>query len=119
MIFIAGVSPRLKQMGQANGGCPACNVSGQLYIVKQYRCVTFFFIPVIPFGGEYIATCGSCASMMALRKDAGKQMERNPDHPIGPYDLEIVSNNHGPRCPRCGRRIGAGYSFCPGCGVKL
>ena len=119
MIFIAGVSPRLRQLGFAGGVCPACGVSGRLHIVKQSQYISLFFIPLIPFGGEYIATCGGCASVSALRKESGKRFEREPERPLGLHDLELIKNNHGARCSRCGRRAEPGYVYCPGCGDRL
>ena len=119
MFFIVGVSPRLRQLGSASGVCPACHTSGRLCIVKRSQWATLFFIPLIPFGGEYIATCNGCASVLAVRKDAGRRFERDPGAPLGLYDFEIVQDNHGPRCPRCGHRANPGYAFCPGCGSRL
>ena len=119
MIFIAGVSPRIKQLGFAGGVCPACGASGRLHIVRQSQCVSLFFIPLIPFGGEYIATCGSCASVCALRKEAGKLFERDPGLPLHPHDLELIRDNRVLRCSRCGHRAQPGFVYCPGCGDRL
>jgi len=119
MIFIAGVSPRLKQLGIAGGLCPVCGASGRLHIVKQSQCVSLFFIPLIPFGGEYTATCGSCASVFALRKEAGKRFEREPGRHLGHYDLELIKNNQTQRCTQCGHRAEPGFTYCPGCGSRL
>ena len=119
MIFIAGISPRLRQLGYARATCPACGASGRLHIVKQSQCVSLFFIPLIPFGGEYIATCGGCASVFALRKEAGREFERRPEQPFSPYDLELIKNNHSVCCSRCRHRAQPGYAYCPGCGGRL
>ncbi|MCL2856510.1 MAG: zinc ribbon domain-containing protein [Oscillospiraceae bacterium] len=119
MIFIAGISPRLKQLGFAGGICSTCKASGRLHIVKQSQCVSLFFIPLIPFGGEYIATCGSCASVFALRKEAGKRFEREPERPLSSHDFEVIKNNHCMRCSRCGHRAEPGFVYCPGCGSRL
>jgi len=119
MIFIAGVSPRLRQLGYAQTTCPACNAGGRLHIVKQSQCISLFFIPLIPLGGEYIVTCGGCASVFALRKEAGREFERAPERPLNPYDLELITNNHAGRCFKCGQRAQPGYVYCPACGERL
>ena len=119
MIFVAGVSPRLKQLGMIKGACPACAESGRLHIVKQCQAFSLFFIPVLSFGCGYIVTCASCASIMALRKNTGKKLEKDPAMSIGHDDLELLKNNHGPRCPHCKGRASDAFNFCPGCGSKL
>ena len=119
MIFIAGISPRLRQLGYTRAACPACGADGRLHIVKQSQCVSLFFIPLIPFGGEYTATCGGCASVFALSKEAGKRFEREPEQPLSPYDLELIKNNHSVCCSRCAHRAQPGYAYCPGCGERL
>ena len=119
MIFIAGISPRLRQLGYAHAICPVCRANVQLHIVKQSQCISLFFIPLIPFGGEYIATCAGCASVFALRKEAGKGFEREPERALTPDDLELIKNNHATRCSRCDYRAQPGYAYCPGCGERL
>ena len=119
MFFIAGVSPRLRQLGIASSACPACKESGRLHIVKQCQSISVFFIPLFSFGADYIATCGSCASIMALAGKIGKRLEKDPSMPLDPHDLQVVKNNHAPKCPNCRWRASTGYSFCPGCGHRL
>jgi len=120
MFFIVGVNPRLRPLGAANGVCPACkNEGGQLHIVKQHQSLSVFFLPLFSFGSDYIATCGSCASVMSLEGKTGKRLEKDPSMPIPPGDLQVVKNNNLPRCRGCGRRASFGYSFCPGCGGGL
>ena len=119
MFFIAGVSPRLRQLSVANGSCPACKESGRLHIVKQSQSLSVFFIPLLSFSVDYIATCGGCASIMALSGKTGKKLEKDTSIPLSPDDLQIVKNNHGSRCPHCRWRASSIYSFCPGCGGKL
>jgi len=119
MIFVAGISPKLKPTGSTECPCPACGRIASLYIVKQYSAVTLFFIPVILFGAEYIATCSSCASTLALPKDKGRALERDSGARLYPEDLSIVKNNAGQCCNRCESRVQPDQNFCPKCGGKL
>lgn len=119
MFLIAGLNPKLQQMGAADGECPACGARGKLFLVKQSQALTLFFISVFKFGGEYIATCSSCASVMELDKDAGRRAERDPGATLYAAELHVIKNNARPVCPGCGRRVADDHSFCPGCGHKL
>ncbi|MCL2580641.1 MAG: zinc ribbon domain-containing protein [Oscillospiraceae bacterium] len=119
MIFIAGVSPRLKQLGMVKGACPACSETGRMHIVKQCQSLSVFFLPLLSFGCGYIVTCSGCASIMVLRKNTGKKLEKDPGTPVSQYDLEMLKNNHGPRCPHCKGRASDDFNFCPSCGSKL
>lgn len=119
MIFVAGVSPKLKQTGTAECICPACGSAARLHIVKQYSVVTLFFIPVIPFGAEYIATCPVCASVLGLPKEVGRNLERNPGANLDPRDLTVIKSNMGMHCRSCGSRVQQDQNFCPKCGERL
>jgi len=119
MIFIGGVGSHIKAVGAVEGTCPACGRSASLHVTKKYSVVTLFFIPVIPFGAEYIATCPSCASLMELRRDKGKQIEKQPGAILYPDDLQVLKNNRGITCSRCGARVQPGQNYCPTCGERL
>jgi len=120
MFFIVGVNPRLRPLCAAHGACPACGKEvGHMHITKQCQSLSVFFVPLVSFGADYIATCGNCASVMSLNRKTGKQLEKDPSMPLGPYDLQVVKNNNQPRCAGCGRRANSSYSFCPGCGGRL
>lgn len=119
MFFIAAFNPKLNQIGSIAGKCPVCGVQDKLFLVRQRQVLSVFFIPVFHFGGGYIATCGKCASVMEISKDAGKAAEKDSDFIIQDHQIKIIKNNVGSRCPSCGRHIYSDQSFCPGCGIKL
>ena len=119
MFFIAGMSPKLYQIGNVMGECPACGAQDKLFLVKRSQTLSLFFIPVVKYGGEYLVTCGQCASLMELNPQMGKRVERDLNTRISPYDMQIIKNKNMPRCPQCGRQVYRDQNYCPGCGHKL
>ncbi len=93
MFFVGGISSKLKQAGSAACVCPACGVRAQLHVIHKYMTPHIFFIPTFKFRSEYIATCGSCASVMAVPNNAGRGLERDPARGLGPNDLHVIKNN--------------------------
>jgi Zn finger protein HypA/HybF involved in hydrogenase expression len=118
MFFVAGLSPKLYQIGSVTGECPACG-GEKLFLVKKSQALSIFFIPVVKFGGEYLATCGTCASVMELHKEAGKRAEKDLHTTLSAHEMRVIKNNAGHRCSQCGRRVYEDESYCPGCGHKL
>lgn len=119
MFLIAGLNPRLKRIGCVPGHCPVCGSTGNLFVVREAQAVSVFFIPVVSFGKRYLATCSSCASVMELWEEAGRQVEENPHLPIRRQDMRVVNNNYHPSCSGCGTRISPDFDYCPGCGKSL
>lgn len=119
MIFIAGVGSRIKPSGNAACTCPACGKSVSLHLCKRYNIVTLFFVPLVPFGANYLATCPSCASVLGVDAKQGRLVERKPGADISPDNLEIVQNNAALICNRCGGRVEHEQNFCPTCGYRL
>ncbi len=119
MFFVAGLSPKLKQIGNVAGECPACGARDKLFLIRQRQALSVFFIPVLQFGGGYLATCGQCASVIELQPQAGKRAEQDPGTVLSAHEMQVIKNNAGPRCSQCGRRIYPDQSYCPGCGQKL
>lgn len=119
MFLLIGVSPKIKQTGSFSCNCPACGQASSFYACKQYSSLNLFFIPVLPFGAEYIATCGNCTSVVGFHKEKGRAHERDPYLPFQTQDLEILRNNAGPVCPGCSARVDRSQNFCPNCGRQL
>jgi len=119
LFLIAGVTPKSKLLGRSRCVCPACGGTVNLNISKNYSVFTFFFIPTIPFGASYIATCPNCADVMKLSKEKGKAFEQNPGSVICGGDLHVMQNNAGRACPSCGTKIITSQNFCYHCGARL
>ena len=119
MIFIAGVSPKIKSLDRSSGVCPACGKAVDFYVNKKYSVITFFFIPTIPFGASYFINCPNCESVMALSKNKGKEIEQGYTTVINNGDIEIMQNNAGPTCAACGAKIIFNQNFCYHCGVRF
>jgi len=118
MFFIIGVTPKIKSIGTGNGDCPACGKSVNFHLRKKSSVLTLFFIPLIPFGGAYRATCSNCDSIMSLSKERGKDFE-NGNKIIHDSDLKILQNNVGAVCKSCGAKIIVNQNFCYHCGDKF
>ena len=119
MLLIFGVFPKFKSLCNGNGICPACEKSVYFKLGKKYSVFSIFFIPLIPFGASYHATCSSCNSTMELTKEKGKNFEQGYNNTIHNGDMRILYNNASPVCPSCGARIIANQNFCYHCGVKF
>jgi hypothetical protein len=52
-----------------------------------------FFIPTFKFRSAYIATCGNCASILALDGEKGRAFAKDPHTVIRPGDLAVIKNN--------------------------
>jgi len=120
LFFIAGITPKSKSLGRCKCVCPFCGKAADLQISKNYSVFTFFFIPIVPFGGSYHATCPNCAGVMNLSKEKGKAFEQNHNSVICGGDLHVMQNNAGHHtCPSCGTPIITNQNFCYHCGARL
>lgn len=119
MFLIAGIHPKLDRLGNVAGECPVCSARDKLFLLKQSQALRLFFVPVFRFGGKYLATCGQCASVMELPKEAGRRVERDSSVTLSARELRVLKNNAGPRCPQCGRRTCREHAHCPDCGQTL
>jgi hypothetical protein len=94
LFFIMGISPKIKPLGSIRGGvCPACGGAAELALIHKYMTPHIFFIPTFKFHSEYIATCGRCASILALNEEKARMFAKNPDTVIRPQDLRVIKNN--------------------------
>jgi hypothetical protein len=96
MFIIAGISPKIKPLGSIRGcACPACGEAAELAVIHKYMTPHIFFIPTFRFHSEYIATCGHCASILAIDEEKGRMFAKNPETVIRPGDLlTLKSNRH-------------------------
>jgi hypothetical protein len=91
VLLIAGVSPKIKPLGGIRGcACPACGNAAGLALIHKYMTPHIFFIPTFKFHSEYIATCGRCASILALNEEKGRAFAKNHKTVIRPQDLTVL-----------------------------
>lgn len=94
MIFLFGIRSQIKPLGNITTcACPACGRSAPLKVIYKYMTPHVFFIPTFRFHREYVAVCGGCASVMALRNEKGRELLQNPAAQISPEDLIILKNH--------------------------
>jgi len=60
MFFLFGIRTKAKAIGQQERACTKCVRPTMHAIVETKKWFTLFFIPVIPFGGNFFVRCGVC-----------------------------------------------------------
>lgn len=69
MFFIFGVKNSSRNLGLSRATCPHCgNVAAQR-VDRRKRVFSLFFIPVIPLGSSYAATCTACGVSTKINRD--------------------------------------------------
>jgi len=103
MIFIAGVSPKIKVLDQNPRRCPVCGLN-QAYSRRTDNYLSLFFIPVFRVKkGEPFIICERC-----------EQTIQGP----GP-DFNQQQSEDASRCRYCGQDVFGDFKFCPYCGKRL
>ena len=60
MFFIFGFKNSSRNLGLSRATCPHCgNVAAQR-VDRRKRAFSLFFVPIIPLGSSYTATCTAC-----------------------------------------------------------
>ncbi len=60
MFFLFGIRTKAKAIAQQERACTKCVRPTMHALVETKKWFTLFFIPVIPFGGNFFARCGVC-----------------------------------------------------------
>lgn len=69
MFFIFGFKNSSRNLGLARATCPNCgNVAAQR-VDRRKRAFSLFFIPIIPLGSSYTATCTACGVSTKIGRD--------------------------------------------------
>jgi rubrerythrin len=103
MIFIAGVSPKIKVLDQNPRQCPVCGLN-QAYYKRTDHYLSLFFIPIFRIKkGEPFIACDRC-----------EQTARGFGQNANWKQPEDAS-----RCRYCGQDISGDYKFCPYCGKRV
>lgn len=120
MIFFGGIYSKVKEAGYTPPcRCPACGNMVSFLVTVDYLTPHIFFIPTIRLRTRYLATCPSCASVMELRREVGREVERGRPVTVEQADLTVLPNSRGPHCHNCGEGLYPGQSYCGRCGTPL
>jgi len=102
MIFIAGVSPRVKVLDQNPRKCPVCGLN-QAYYKRIDHFLSLFFIPILRVKkGEPFWVCDRC-----------DQTVRGPG---AGFNQQQESNR---TCRYCGKALDKDFKYCPNCGKSI
>jgi RNA polymerase subunit RPABC4/transcription elongation factor Spt4 len=103
MIFIAGVSPKIKVLDQNPRRCPICGLN-QAYSKRTDHYLSLFFIPIFRVKkGEPFILCDSC-----------EQTGYRPGPDVNQQQPEDIRT-----CRYCGKALDRDFKFCPHCGKKV
>ena len=103
MIFIAGVSPKIKILDRNPRRCPVCGLN-QAHYKRMDHYLSLFFIPILRVKkGEPFIMCDRCERSF---KEFGPDLTRPQREGAG-------------TCRYCGKDVGGGFKFCPYCGKQI
>ena len=103
MIFIAGVSPKIKVLDQNPRRCPACGLH-QAYYKRMDHYLSLFFIPILRVKkGEPFIICDRCEQTA---------------NTIGP-DFNQPQTKDARTCRYCGKALDEDFKYCPHCGKRI
>jgi RNA polymerase subunit RPABC4/transcription elongation factor Spt4 len=103
MIFIAGVSPKVKVLDQNPRRCPVCGLN-QAYFKRIDHYFSLFFIPLLRVKkGEPFIMCDRCERTV---------------HEFAPDFSQQQADASG-TCRHCGKALDKDFKYCPQCGKKL
>jgi RNA polymerase subunit RPABC4/transcription elongation factor Spt4 len=103
MIFIAGVSPKIKVLDQNPRRCPVCGLH-QAYYKRMDHYLSLFFIPILRVKkGEPFLACDRCEQAA---------------HAPGPDFTGQQPENTG-TCRFCGKALDKDFKYCPHCGRRI
>jgi hypothetical protein len=103
MIFIAGVSPKVKVLDQNPRRCPVCGLH-QAYCKRTDHYLSLFFIPILRVKkGEPFVICARC-----------EQTAHAPG-----TDFTQQPPEEARRCGYCGKSLDKDFKYCPHCGKRV
>jgi rubrerythrin len=103
MIFIAGVSPKIKVLDQNPRRCPICGLT-QAYAKRVDHYLSLFFIPVLRVKkGQAVIMCDRC---------------EGTTHEYGP-GFRHQPQGDDQRCRYCGKPLDSDFKYCPYCSKRI
>ncbi|MBB1029472.1 zinc-ribbon domain-containing protein [Dietzia sp. SLG310A2-38A2] len=73
MLLIFGFKNSSRNLGLAQVRCPHCGNHAAQRVDRNRRAFSVFFIPIMPLGSSFSATCTACGS---TTKISGDQADR-------------------------------------------
>lgn len=74
MLIIFGFRNSTQSLGLALATCPHCGRRAAQRVDRNKRAFSVFFIPLVPLGSSYSATCTACAATMRLTRGQADQI---------------------------------------------
>jgi predicted amidophosphoribosyltransferase len=103
MIFIAGISPKIKIIDQNPRRCPSCGLH-QAFARRVDHYLSLFFIPILRVKkGEPVIICDRCQQSMP---GIGPEFKHRP-------------TDDAPHCRYCGKPLNADFNYCPYCSKRI
>jgi len=103
MIFIAGISPKVKVLDQNPRRCSVCGLH-QAYYKRMDHYLSLFFIPILRVKkGEPFIMCDRCEQ---TGHTTGTGFTRQP-------------NEGANICRSCGKALDKDFKYCPECGKRV
>jgi hypothetical protein len=76
MLFfiLFGIRRRAQRLGTVLQLCSRCHASAAQSVIRVRTFFTLFFVPLIPLGSKYRATCTMCGSTVSIPKEQASQL---------------------------------------------
>ncbi|WP_216695039.1 zinc-ribbon domain-containing protein [Dietzia psychralcaliphila] len=74
MLVIFGFKNSSRNLGLAQAACPHCGNRAAQRVDRNKRAFSVFFIPIIPLGSSFSATCTACGSITKISGDQADQI---------------------------------------------
>lgn len=74
MLFIFGFKNSARPLGLAQATCPHCGNRAAQRVDRRKRAFSVFFIPIIPLGSSYEATCTACGATTSISRGQAQQI---------------------------------------------
>lgn len=74
MLVIFGIKNSSRNLGLAQATCPRCGHRAAQRVDRRKRAFSLFFIPIIPLGSSYEATCTACGVTSKIDRGQADQI---------------------------------------------
>jgi hypothetical protein len=74
MFFLFGARTKAKAIAQMERPCTKCGRPTVFTAIETKRWFTFFFIPVIPLGGNHLVKCNVCGLTLKASPELKEQL---------------------------------------------